>query len=32
MITITDKARAELEGYFTGKDKTPIRLYLAAGG
>lgn len=32
MITVSDKALAELEAYFTGKDKTPIRIHLAPGG
>lgn len=32
MITLSDKARAELDAYFDGKDKTPIRIYLAPGG
>lgn len=32
MITVTEKAQKELEAYFSGKEKTPIRIYLAAGG
>lgn len=32
MITLSDKARAELEAYFADKDKTPVRVYLASGG
>jgi len=32
MITITEKAQEELNAYFKDKDKSPIRIYLAAGG
>ncbi len=32
MITVTEEARKELEAYFADKEKTPIRIYLAAGG
>ena len=28
MIILTDTARKELEGYFQGQDKKPIRVYL----
>lgn len=32
MLTLTDSARAELDAYFEGKEKAPIRVYLASGG
>ena len=32
MITVSDEARKELEADFDGKEKTPIRVYLAPGG
>ena len=32
MISLTEEARKELEAYFEGKEKTPIRVYLAPGG
>ncbi len=32
MITVTEEARKELEAYFEGKEKSPIRVYLAPGG
>ena len=32
MITISETATHELEAYFADKEKTPIRVYLAAGG
>lgn len=32
MIPLTEEARKELEAYFEGKEKTPIRVYLAPGG
>lgn len=32
MINVTEKALKELEAYFADKDKTPVRVYLAAGG
>lgn len=32
MINVSDTARHELEAYFAEKEKTPIRIYLAAGG
>lgn len=32
MITLTDKARQELEAYFSDKPQSPVRIYLAAGG
>lgn len=28
MISLTEEARKELEAYFEGKEKTPIRVYL----
>ena len=32
MFELTDTAREELDAYFEGKDKSPIRVYLAPGG
>lgn len=32
MFELTDSARKELDAYFDGKDKSPIRVYLAPGG
>ena len=32
MFTISETASHELEAYFADKGKTPIRVYLAAGG
>lgn len=32
MLELTDSARQELVKYFSDKDKTPIRVYLAPGG
>jgi len=32
MISVTEDARKELEAYFEGKDKTPVRVYAASGG
>lgn len=32
MFTISETASHELEAYFADKEKTPIRVYLAAGG
>ena len=32
MISVTEDARKELEAYFAGKEKTPVRVYLAPGG
>lgn len=32
MIVLKETARKELESYFSGQDKQPIRVYLAAGG
>lgn len=32
MITVSEKARTELEAYFVDKEKSPVRVYLAAGG
>lgn len=32
MLTLTEKARAELVAYFADKEKPPIRVYLAPGG
>lgn len=32
MFELTESACKELDAYFDGKDKTPIRVYLAPGG
>lgn len=32
MLTVTDQAQKELDAFFSDKDKTPIRIYLAHGG
>ncbi len=32
MIELTDSALKQLEAYFADKEKTPIRIYLSAGG
>lgn len=32
MITLTDRARTELDAYFSDKERSPIRIYLAPGG
>jgi len=32
MVELTDSAKAQLDGYFADKDKTPIRVFLASGG
>lgn len=32
MFELTDNARKELDAFFDGKEKTPIRVYLAPGG
>lgn len=32
MFELTDSACKELDAFFDGKDKTPIRVYLAPGG
>lgn len=32
MVEITESAQKQLESYFQDKDKSPIRVYLAAGG
>lgn len=32
MFEITDSAIKELDAYFDGKEKTPIRIFLAPGG
>lgn len=31
MITLSEAARDQLDGYFAGKDKSPIRIFLAGG-
>lgn len=32
MFTVTDSAAKELQAFFEGKEKSPVRVYLAAGG
>ena len=32
MVDISDDAKKELNAYFEGKDKSPIRIYMAPGG
>lgn len=32
MLTLTDEARNELDAYFNGQERSPIRVYLAPGG
>ncbi len=32
MFELTEAAQKQLEGYFQDKDKSPVRVYLAAGG
>lgn len=32
MVGITPEAKKELDAYFEGKEKSPIRVYLAPGG
>lgn len=32
MINVTENAKKELETYFTNKEKSPLRIYLASGG
>jgi len=31
MITLSDSAKAQLDGYFADKEKSPIRIFLAGG-
>lgn len=31
MITLSENARDQLDGYFAGKDKSPLRVFLAGG-
>jgi iron-sulfur cluster assembly protein len=31
MITLSDSAKAQLDGYFADKEKSPIRVFLAGG-
>lgn len=31
MISLSDAARSQLDAYFEGKDKSPIRVFLAGG-
>jgi len=32
MVVMTDSAKAQLDGYFADKDKSPIRIFMASGG
>lgn len=32
MVSLSDKARAELDNYFADKEKAPIRVFLNKGG
>ena len=32
MLTVSEDARKELEAYFAGRDRKPIRVFLAPGG
>jgi Fe-S cluster assembly iron-binding protein IscA len=32
MFAVTDNAKKELDAYFENKEKSPVRVYLAAGG
>lgn len=32
MIVVSESAQKQLESYFSDKEKSPIRVYLAAGG
>lgn len=32
MITMTETARKELDAYFADKEKSSVRVYMAAGG
>jgi hypothetical protein len=32
MLEVTDDAKKQLQGYFSDKEPSPIRVYLAAGG
>lgn len=32
MIDLTEAAKAQLDGYFADKEKSPIRVFLASGG
>lgn len=32
MVELTEAARTQLDGYFSDKDKAPIRIYLSSGG
>lgn len=31
MITLSDSAKAQLDGYFADKEKAPVRVFLAGG-
>lgn len=31
MITLTESARKELDAFFAGKKKEPVRVYMVAG-
>jgi hypothetical protein len=32
MVTLSETAKAQLDGYFADKERNPIRIYLSAGG
>jgi hypothetical protein len=32
MVELTDSAKAQLDGYFADKEKSPIRVFMASGG
>ncbi len=32
MFSVTDRAKAQLDSYFEGKEKSPIRIFLSSGG
>ncbi len=32
MVELTESAKAQLDGYFADKEKSPLRVFLAAGG
>lgn len=32
MLTLTDAAQKELEGFFADREKATVRIYLAPGG
>jgi len=32
MIELTDSAKEQIDGYFQGKEPTPVRIFLNSGG